>query len=60
MEVIIIQMLKQTIKSRTNRINLLPTGNTNTLAESTTKSITDGHNISMDFEIKMILQQRYI
>lgn len=40
-------------KSRTNRINLLPTGNTNTLAESTTKSITDGHNISMDFEIKI-------
>ena len=39
--------------SRTNRINLLPTGNTNTLAESTTKSITDGHNISMDFEIKL-------
>lgn len=40
-------------KSRTNRINLLPTGNTNTLAESTTKSTTDGHNISMDFEIKI-------
>ena len=39
--------------SRTNRINLLPTGNTNTLAESTTKSTTDGHNISMDFEIKL-------
>jgi hypothetical protein len=39
--------------NRTNRINLLPTGNTNTLAESSTKSITDGHNIEMDFEIKL-------
>ncbi|MFN7044859.1 MAG: outer membrane beta-barrel protein [Flavobacterium sp.] len=39
--------------NRTNRINLLPTGNTNTLAESKTKSITDGHNIGMDFEIKL-------
>lgn len=39
--------------NRTNRINLLPTGNTNTLAESKTKSITDGHNIAMDFEIKL-------
>ncbi|EAZ95648.1 hypothetical protein FBBAL38_08100 [Flavobacteria bacterium BAL38] len=39
--------------NRTNRINLLPTGNTNTLAESKTKSITDGHNIEMDFEIKL-------
>jgi len=40
-------------KNRTNRINLLPTGNTNTLAESKTKSITDGHNITTDFEIKL-------
>lgn len=39
--------------NRTNRINLLPTGNTNTLAESKSKSITDGHNIAMDFEIKL-------
>lgn len=39
--------------NRTNRINLLPTGNTNTLAESKSKSITDGHNIAMDFEIKI-------
>ena len=39
--------------NRTNRINLLPTGNTNTLAESKTRSITDGHNIAMDFEIKL-------
>ena len=39
--------------NRTNRINLLPTGNTNTLAESKTKSISDGHNIAMDFEIKL-------
>lgn len=42
-----------TNKNRTNRINLLPTGNTNTLAESKTQSITDGHNISMDFEVKI-------
>ena len=40
-------------KNRTNRINLLPTGNTNTLAESNTKSISNGHNIAMDFEIKL-------
>ena len=40
-------------KNRTNRINLLPTGNTNTFAESTSKSITDGHNIAADFEIKL-------
>ena len=39
--------------NRTNRINLLPTGNSTTLAESKTKSITDGHNIGMDFEIKL-------
>ncbi len=39
--------------NRTNRINLLPTGNTNTLAESKTKSISNGHNIAMDFEIKL-------
>ncbi|WP_374398397.1 outer membrane beta-barrel protein [Flavobacterium sp.] len=39
--------------NRTNRINLLPTGNTNTLAESKTKSISDGHSIAMDFEIKI-------
>lgn len=39
--------------NRTNRINLLPTGNTNTIAKSETKSITDGHNIAMDFEIKL-------
>ncbi|RBA29440.1 outer membrane beta-barrel protein [Flavobacterium tibetense] len=39
--------------NRTNRINLLPTGNTNTLAESRTRSITDGHSISSDFEIKL-------
>jgi len=40
-------------KNRTNRINLLPTGNTNTLATSKTKSISNGHNIAMDFEIKL-------
>lgn len=40
-------------RNRTNRINLLPSGNTNTLAESKTRSITDGHNVSMDFEIKL-------
>lgn len=40
-------------KNRTNRINLLPTGNTNTLVESNTKSISNGHNIAMDFEIKL-------
>lgn len=39
--------------NRTNRINLLPTGNTNTLAESKTKSVSDGHNIAIDFEIKL-------
>lgn len=39
--------------NRTNRINLLPTGNTNTLAASKTKSITDGHSIAMDFEVKI-------
>jgi hypothetical protein len=39
--------------NRTNRINLLPTGNTNTLATSKTKSISNGHNIAMDFEIKL-------
>ncbi|WP_264560470.1 outer membrane beta-barrel protein [Flavobacterium sp. N2270] len=39
--------------NRTNRVNLLPAGNTNTLAESKTKSTTDGHNIAMDFEIKL-------
>ena len=32
--------------------NYLPR-NTNTLAESKTKSISDGHSIAMDFEIKL-------
>ena len=35
-------------KSRTNRIYYL-LASTNTLAESTTKSTTDGHNISDGF-----------
>jgi hypothetical protein len=39
--------------NRTNRTNLLPTGNTSTLANSKTKSISNGHNIAMDFEIKL-------
>jgi hypothetical protein len=39
--------------NRTNRINLLPTGKTNTVAASKTKSISNGHNIEMDFEIKL-------
>ena len=39
--------------NRTNRINLLPTGNTNTIAASRTRSVTDGHNIATDFEIKL-------
>ncbi|MFD2910034.1 outer membrane beta-barrel protein [Flavobacterium ardleyense] len=42
-----------TNKNKTNRINLLPTGNTNTVAESNTKTITDGHNLSANFEIKL-------
>lgn len=44
---------ESTNKNRTNRINLLPTGNTNTLAASETKTISDGHNLAMDFEIKL-------
>ena len=39
--------------NRTNRINLLPTGNTNTLANSDTKSISNGHNLAMEFEVKL-------
>ncbi len=39
--------------NRTNRTNLLPTGNTTTLANSKTKSLSNGHNIAMDFEIKL-------
>lgn len=39
--------------SRTNRTNLLPAGNTTTLANSKTNSLSNGHNIAMDFEIKL-------
>ncbi len=40
-------------RNRTNRINLLPTGNTNTVSESTSHNIVDGHNLNMDFEVKI-------
>lgn len=39
--------------NRTNRINLLPTGNTNTLANSATQSFSDGHNLALEFELKL-------
>jgi hypothetical protein len=42
-----------TNKIRSNRINLLSTGNTTTIDEKNTKSDSNGHNISMDFEIKI-------
>jgi hypothetical protein len=32
---------------------VLPTGNTNTLSEATTKSITSANSVAMDFEIKL-------
>lgn len=39
--------------NRTNRINLLPTGTTFTNSNSTSRSISDGHNFNTDFEIKI-------
>jgi hypothetical protein len=39
--------------NRTNRTNLLPTGNTNTISESNTRNIVDGHNLNLDFEVKI-------
>ncbi|CAM4074165.1 MULTISPECIES: outer membrane beta-barrel protein [Flavobacterium] len=40
-------------KNRTSRTNLLPTGNTSTNSESNSKSDVLGHNISLDFEVKV-------
>jgi hypothetical protein len=39
--------------NRTDRINFLPTGNTLTKSNSLTKSGSDGHNITLDFEFKL-------
>ena len=40
-------------RNRTNRTNLLPTGNTSTNSESNSKTETTGNAINFDFEIKI-------
>ncbi|VXB04713.1 conserved exported hypothetical protein [Flavobacterium sp. 9AF] len=40
-------------RNRTNRTNLLPTGNTSTNSESNSKTDNTGHAINVDFEIKI-------
>jgi hypothetical protein len=39
--------------NRTDRINFLPNGNTITKSNSFTKNGSDGHNVSLDFEVKL-------
>ena len=40
-------------RSRTDRINFVPEGQTFTSANAVTKSGSDGHNIDLDFEVKI-------